>query len=146
MSELRDRFLELYDYAVLHKIVSSQADFCRKVGISTSLMTEIKRGRSQLGLSAIQGVIRFFRDLNARNFILSEGDLFAPEYDSKLLTQQGKPILNEPVSSYSRSAKAEEVVPLLEALLEEKDKVIAQMEITITAQQTTIEQLQEKSK
>ena len=65
MNDVTKRFIEVYNYLVTDNKVSGQKDFACKIGVSTSMITEILKGRSNVGLSAIQNtVLQFDIDSN----------------------------------------------------------------------------------
>lgn len=84
MNDVTKRFIETYNSLVANSKVEDQKDFAFKIGVSTSMITEILKGRSNVGVSAIQNtVIKFEID---------------PYW---LLTGKIPEILNEPGTSYN---------------------------------------------
>lgn len=57
MNDITKRFIELYNYLLEKKIVKNASDFSQNVGISSSLMNEILKGRSNVGIKPIQNTV-----------------------------------------------------------------------------------------
>lgn len=68
MNDITIRFIAIYDDLVNAKIVKNQTDFCRKMGISPSVFTEIRNNRSQVGTKVLQKLVKEF-DVDA-NYLL----------------------------------------------------------------------------
>ncbi|TAN15154.1 MAG: hypothetical protein EPN37_10280 [Chitinophagaceae bacterium] len=75
MQSITDRFLKAYEYLLSEKIISSGLEFSNKIEISSSLLTEIKKHRSQVGLTAIQNTVKFFPHINPNWLLTGEGDM-----------------------------------------------------------------------
>ncbi|WP_424042101.1 S24 family peptidase [Prevotella pallens] len=56
-NEISDRFMKAYEYLVENHITTDKKAFADSVGISSSLMTEIDKGRSAVGVNAIQNIV-----------------------------------------------------------------------------------------
>src|SRR5690554_6541391 len=57
MKDITSRFLEVYNYLLESKKITNASDFAKKIGISTSLMSEIGEGRSNAGLKTLQKTV-----------------------------------------------------------------------------------------
>lgn len=60
LNELSVRFLKVLEYLIKEKYVSDNKDFASKISVSASLITEISKGRSNVGLTAIQNTVLMF--------------------------------------------------------------------------------------
>lgn len=60
LNELSVRFLKVLEYLISGKYVSDNKDFASKISVSASLITEISKGRSNVGLTAIQNTVLVF--------------------------------------------------------------------------------------
>lgn len=60
LNELSVRFLKVLEYLINGKYVSDNKDFASKISVSASLITEISKGRSNVGLTAIQNTVLVF--------------------------------------------------------------------------------------
>lgn len=69
------RFLEVYEYLISLKLVENGADFCRKIGISSSMFTEISKGRTNVGLQAIQKTVQSFSFINSNWILTGDGTI-----------------------------------------------------------------------
>ncbi|WP_304581968.1 XRE family transcriptional regulator [uncultured Alistipes sp.] len=59
-NELTTRFIAAYDHLLKSGAVADQKDFAGKIGVSTSMITEIFKGRSNVGVQAIQNIVNTF--------------------------------------------------------------------------------------
>lgn len=55
-----DRFIEAFNKLLEAGKVSDQKDFSTQIGISSSMFTEISKGRSNVGMKAIQNIVLLF--------------------------------------------------------------------------------------
>lgn len=60
LNELSVRFLKVLEFLIDKKYVSDNKDFASKISVSASLITEISKGRSNVGLTAIQNTVLTF--------------------------------------------------------------------------------------
>lgn len=60
LNELSLRFLEVLKHLIKEGFVSDNKDFASRISVSTSMITEISKGRSNVGLSAIQNTVLVF--------------------------------------------------------------------------------------
>lgn len=74
MKDVNDRFIEFYNYLSTQKIVLSAKDFALKIGVSSSLITEITKGRSVVGTKAIQNSVIEY-NLNADWLFTGTGEM-----------------------------------------------------------------------
>lgn len=74
MKSVNDRFIEFYESLLSRGLVKNAADFAKKVEISTSLMTEIAKKRSNVGLKTIQSTVIYF-DLNVDWLFTGNGSM-----------------------------------------------------------------------
>ena len=75
VNEVSKRFLEAYEYLKETKKVSSLSEFAKAIGISTSMMTEIYKQRSNVGLKAIQNTVNEFKEFNSEWFLTGKGKM-----------------------------------------------------------------------
>ena len=54
------RFIEAYTHLIESGKITDKKEFAQKLGISTSMMTEISKGRSNVGITAIQNIVKYF--------------------------------------------------------------------------------------
>ncbi|MEM0542467.1 S24 family peptidase [Flavobacterium sp. j3] len=87
MKEITIRFIEVYNYLLDIKQVKNASDFAEKIGISNSLMNEILKGRSNVGIKPIQSTVKKFYGLSLDWIIKGEGkmskDFEIPELKEK---------------------------------------------------------------
>jgi len=74
MNDITKRLLEYYNYLLENEIVANGNDFAKKIGISSSMFTEISKGRTNAGLNVIQKTVIQFRP-NVEWLLTGEGDM-----------------------------------------------------------------------
>lgn len=74
MNELSIRFKYAYDYLISIEKVSGYKDFAFKIGVSTSMITEIFKGRSNVGVTALQNIVLSF-EINGNWLFTGQGDM-----------------------------------------------------------------------
>lgn len=65
MNSISLRFKEVLEYLTSSGEVSNNKDFASKIGISTSMITEICKGRSNVGSLTLQNIVLAFPIINA---------------------------------------------------------------------------------
>ncbi len=73
-NDVTNRFIEVYDYLAKEGKVAGKKDFAEKIGISASMMTEICKGRSNVGIATIQNIVTAF-NVSADWLIMGHGDI-----------------------------------------------------------------------
>jgi transcriptional regulator with XRE-family HTH domain len=110
MDDITTRFIDVYYQLLKERKIVDQKDFSRKIGVSSSMITEIIKGRSNVGLKAIQNtVISFNVDSNW------------------LFTGQGETMLNSVKEEKKESTQVADQSPdqsQLMQLIREKDERI----------------------
>ena len=76
--EVSFRFIEAFNALLEKGLVSDKRDFASKLGISASMITEISKGRSSVGTSAIQNIVAFF-NIDANWLLIGQGEMFMNE-------------------------------------------------------------------
>jgi repressor LexA len=75
MEDITTRFLRVYEDLIELKKVSNPSDFSKKIGISTSMMNEILKNRSKVGLKVIQNTVNNFNGYSLDWLIKGEGKM-----------------------------------------------------------------------
>lgn len=88
--QVSTRFIEAYEALLKEKKVSDKRDFATKLGISASMITEISKGRSSVGTSAIQNIVLQF-NINANWLLTGEGEMLQGENGRKVETAHQVP-------------------------------------------------------
>lgn len=60
MNDVTVRFIEVYNYLLSIQVIAGPKDFAEKISVSTSMITEIIKGRSNVGVKAIQNTVNVF--------------------------------------------------------------------------------------
>lgn len=58
--EVSNRFIEAYERLLSDGVVTSKKEFASSVGVSPSMITEISKGRSSVGTSAVQNTVLLY--------------------------------------------------------------------------------------
>ncbi len=75
VSDITNRFIETYSCLIEMGQVSDKKEFAQTIGISSSMMTEISKGRSNVGMSAIQNIVKYF-SVSAEWLLTGAGNMF----------------------------------------------------------------------
>jgi phage repressor protein C with HTH and peptisase S24 domain len=75
MIEVNNRFLEVYEYLLERKYILSKREFMDKIGISSSMFTEISKGRSNVGMKVIQNTVNEFPFIDLNWWISGKGEM-----------------------------------------------------------------------
>ena len=78
INDLSKRFLEVLNYLTKEKLIADNKDFASKISVSTSMITEISKGRSNVGLTAIQNTVLLF-PINSDWLLTGEGSMLRTE-------------------------------------------------------------------
>lgn len=135
INELSKRFLEVLSYLVKAKIVADNKDFASKISVSTSMITEISKGRSNVGLTAIQNTVLVF-PINSDWLLTGKGSMFRSDGATD---PHNTPIID---TSSDSNIHSDAVTLRLMDKLDEKDNIIKEKEAKIEQLQT---ELREKS-
>lgn len=86
-NDVSARFIEAYETLLRDKKVSDKRDFAAKLGISASMVTEISKGRSSVGTSAIQNIVLQF-NIDAKWLLTGEGAMLQETDNKNALTSK----------------------------------------------------------
>jgi repressor LexA len=75
MNDITSRFLDIYNYLLNSKKTSSASDFAKKIEISTSLMSEILKKRTNAGINPIQKTVSEFPEINSEWLLTGKGEM-----------------------------------------------------------------------
>lgn len=87
-NEVSRRFLEAYEHLRQSGKTSDKKDFAQRIGISASLMTEVSKGRSNVGMRAVQNLVGLF-GVPAGWLLTGEGDPWSPEEEEAPCARAG---------------------------------------------------------
>ena len=91
MSDFSLRFIEAYNYLLENKYILGNKDFASKIGISTSMVTEVLKRRSNVGVTALQNIVSGFNIdgnwlLTGKGEMLKSEDAYIDSVDDDLIT------------------------------------------------------------
>ncbi|UUF14468.1 MULTISPECIES: hypothetical protein [Flavobacterium] len=75
MNDVTSRFLATYEYLKEAKVVSNIKNFATELNISTSLITEICKKRSNAGMVPISNLLMKYKDIDANWLLTGEGSM-----------------------------------------------------------------------
>ncbi|WP_291141931.1 hypothetical protein [Flavobacterium sp. UBA7680] len=75
MNDITTRFLDVYRYLYENKIVLNPKSFAKEINISTSLITEICKLRTNAGITPIQNLLQKYTDIDANWLLTGEGSM-----------------------------------------------------------------------
>ena len=75
MKDVTNRFLEFYNYLISIKKISNASEFARKIQISPSMMHEIIKKRSDVGITPVQNIVKFYPNLNSEWLLTGNGEM-----------------------------------------------------------------------
>lgn len=79
--EVSKRFIEAYNILKKGGLINDRRDFAQRIGISASLVTEVAKGRSNVGMQAVQNLVEIF-GFSANWILMGEGGPWASEHPS----------------------------------------------------------------
>jgi hypothetical protein len=75
MNDVTSRFIDVYEYLKIKKIVANSKNFANELNISTSLFTEISKKRTNAGMVPIQNLLIKFNDIDANWLLTGSGSM-----------------------------------------------------------------------
>lgn len=93
MNDVTKRFIECYKFLEKEKYFSNKKEFAQKINVSTSLLTEIEKERSEIGVTAIQNTVI--------NFNINPNWLFT---GNGLMINDHEPMVNEKIEAYKTNS------------------------------------------
>lgn len=91
--EISSRFIEAYNTLLSVGLTADKKDFAKKIGISPSLVTEISKGRSAVGTTAIQSIVSVF-SLSARWLLTGEGEMIEKKDKVEITSDKEQQLLD----------------------------------------------------
>lgn len=115
-NEISARFIKAFNTLLSMGQVSDKKDFASKLGISPSMVTEISKGRSSVGLTAIQNIVLLF-NVSSEWLLTGEGDMLKEKDVTTTLESVPADLIKEAKDVYpiGESAKQPDAIPLAEA-------------------------------
>ncbi len=127
--------MEVYGCLNEKGIVSGYKDFASQISVSTSMITEISKGRSNVGATALQNIVCVF-SINGDWLLTGKGEMF--------LNGETEPnSIKEPLVPYNKSKITSEDV--LYKIISNQEKKIQELNRIIGKLECQIETLREKN-
>lgn len=125
MNDITNRFLEVYEYLLTQKKIKSNSEFAKKLDISTSLMTEILKKRSNAGINPVQNIVKSFTEISAEWLLTGQGNMLKNEVQKEVsapITGQNVGVLEQENAFLKRENE------LLQGQIKDKNKIITTLE------------------
>ena len=139
MSDKKDissRFIEVLNELLKRGFLRDKKAFASSVGCSTSMITEISKGRSNVGVSVLQNTVLNF-GVSATWLLVGTGEMFSNEDKQKGKTAYYSPAVsgvNENLTEYNnhenptilseRVSHLKKENEMLQTIIEEKERLI----------------------
>ncbi|OWP87790.1 hypothetical protein BWK60_02020 [Flavobacterium covae] len=75
MNDITKRFLEAYEYLKNEGKIQNPKEFAKEIGVSTSLITEICKKRTNAGITPIQNTLIRFEEIDANWLLTGKGKM-----------------------------------------------------------------------
>lgn len=103
-NEISERFIQVSENLIKAGCVADKKDFAAKIGVSPSMVTEISKGRSSVGITAVQNIVSVF-GVSSEWLVTGKGEMFGggnriKEYSS---LSDSSLLLNEDSTEYIKS-------------------------------------------
>lgn len=95
LNELSVRFLRVLEYLIKEEYISDNKDFASKISVSASMITEISKGRSNVGLTAIQNTVLAF-PINSDWLLTGRGSMLHNSFPPEKVSASPTPPQKEP--------------------------------------------------
>ena len=86
MNDITIRFLAVYEYFKKEKIIHTPKGFATEINVSTSLMTEIFKKRTNAGITPIQNLLERFKTIDGNWLLTGDGDMIRNIEETRSLT------------------------------------------------------------
>lgn len=126
MNDISNRFSDACVFIKNAHGIKNNSDLAESLGISSSMMTEIIKGRSGIGVKILQNTVKYNINTNW------------------LLTGEGSMLIGESVPTQNPDTGCAEKVKTLEEKLGYQERIISQQQDTIDSQKEVIAMLKEQ--
>lgn len=147
--DINNRFLEVYNLLLSSGRIANKGDFAKKLGVSSSIITDITKNRTKPGLTVLRNIVLSFPEINTEWLISGVGEIqknikknaYTPydyddidsisvrENDSTLYHKLPNVSPKEPKNVSPAVSPTHENCPICA----EKERIISSMEVTIDA-------------
>lgn len=79
MNDITVRFLDTYEYLKKQNIVYTPKGFANEINVSTSLITEICKKRTNAGITPIQNLLNRFNEIDGNWLLTGKGSMLKSE-------------------------------------------------------------------
>ena len=121
MENITDRFIECYRFLLSKDFVKNAGKFAETIEISPSMMTEISKKRSGVGLLAIQNTVLKYPIINAEWLLTGSGEML----------RQSPPPPSPTAEETATINSLRQLVEVKEQIIEAQEKQIAALKATL---------------
>lgn len=114
-NEISERFIQVSENLIKAGCVADKKDFAAKIGVSPSMVTEISKGRSSVGITAVQNIVSVF-GVSSEWLVTGKGEMFGTANEVKEYPSfsDNSLLLNEDSAGYTKSSvKSVNGIPLI---------------------------------
>lgn len=115
MNDITIRFLEFYNYLKSKNIIHSPKAFANEINVSTSLITEICKERTNAGITPIQNTIARYEELNPEWLIIGKGQMLK------------KPLSSDNINFKELAESRKEIIDLLKEKLQNTQNELSEL-------------------
>jgi transcriptional regulator with XRE-family HTH domain len=121
-SELTERFLQAYNTLLKQTPALTLKDFTSSIGVSPSLMTEMRKGRSDVGVKALQNIVIAY-NISPEWLLLGEGEMMRSAQPSSKSTDTPPSTDNTEIEQLRQEVQRlkDEKIKLLEKIISLQD-------------------------
>lgn len=133
-NEVSARFLAAYECLLEQNSVSDKKEFATIIGVSPSMITEISKGRSAVGVTAIQNIVKCYH-ISGDWLLIGEGPMLReaspkadmPKVEASVQTKTGKTKASASAPGTADSAFFMDYIRTKDTMIEQKSQEIASL-------------------
>lgn len=90
MNDITERFIKVYESLLNQKKIKSPSDFAKEISVSTSMMNEILKSRSNVGIKVVQNTVKKYPFINIDWLITGKGRMNDFKINEKTVKEPGE--------------------------------------------------------
>lgn len=143
INDISSRFIEALNELLKRGILQDKKSFATSVGSSTSMITELSKGRSNVGVSLLQGIVMHY-GISADWLLTGQGNMLKSDaaHPPQYTGTQEMLVSDEPVQY--NTGHQETMVDKLLGIIDKKDNIIREQAEDIGHLRSELEQLKQR--
>ena len=143
INDISRRFIEALNELLKRGILQDKKSFATSVGCSVAMMTELSKGRSNVGVSLLQGIVMHY-GISATWLLTGQGNMLKSDaaHPPQYAGTQEMLVSDEPVQ-YNQGPQ-ESMVDKLLGIIDKKDNIIREQAEDIGHLRSELEQLKQR--